>query len=379
MPRLLLVSSNVAQVGGVESYLEDLLFGLAPLGWDLHILTAHPLGETNPVVEKTHLQNVIVIDTSWLDRIDYAAATRTEISKLRPDIVMTYAYESPIMIVPNEFDCPVKIVEVVHNPLPWEGERIVRWHQYLDGVVAISQETFEFVDQLLYYLIRPRPLPLRLIRHGIRMPDFPARGLRPGSEPLRMIWFGRIVHDQKRVLDLIPICEGLERLNLQYQLTLLGSGSELPSLKEALGTTCRTGQVVFIPAVQRQEVFPLLFQQDIFLCTSDVEGGPLTLIESMACGVVPIATRIGGYSAEVIVDGRTGFHVDVADAPGFVDKIAYLDDRRALLRDLSRSCREFVATKFANARMARNTDSFLRLVLEEPARRPAPTLRPVPR
>ena len=142
---------------------------------------------------------------------------------MRPDVIITYAYEMPLAIVPNQFGCPVKIIEVVHNRQPFEARRIIRWHRYLSGVIAPSQDTFDFAKAVTRRVKQAVPLPVRLIRHGVAESAPLVRSARASSEPLRIIWYGRVLQDQKRVLDLIRICAALDARRIRYRLMVLGT------------------------------------------------------------------------------------------------------------------------------------------------------------
>ena len=71
----------------------------------------------------------------------------------------------------------------------------------------------------------------------------------------------------------------------------------------------------------------------MLVLSSDYEGLPLVLLEAMACGVVPVATRCPFGPSEVIDDGVTGLlaEMDVAD---LAEKMAWLmghdEERRAM-------------------------------------------------
>ena len=58
---------------------------------------------------------------------------------------------------------------------------------------------------------------------------------------------------------------------------------------------------------------------DAFCLTSNYEGLPISLLEAISCGVVPICTNVGGIS-DVIEDGVTGFLSNV-DKASYVDAI----------------------------------------------------------
>ena len=63
----------------------------------------------------------------------------------------------------------------------------------------------------------------------------------------------------------------------------------------------------------------------IFLSLSNLEGGPVPLIESMALGVIPISTSTG-FAPEFIKDGTNGYLLPLNPDPDFVvSKIVSVD------------------------------------------------------
>ena len=51
---------------------------------------------------------------------------------------------------------------------------------------------------------------------------------------------------------------------------------------------------------------------DVFISTSELEGGPIPLIEAMMCNVVPVATRTG-HATDIVKHGTNGFLFDPKD------------------------------------------------------------------
>ena len=120
-------------------------------------------------------------------------------------------------------------------------------------------------------------------------------------------------------------------------LVLVGLGpleDELRALARRLGIAER---VVF--AGSRDDVFALLPALDVFALSSRFEGLPIALLEAMASGVAPVATRVGGIP-EVITDGRDGVLVDPGD-PGALaaalTRVLADDDERARIAACARS------------------------------------------
>jgi glycosyltransferase involved in cell wall biosynthesis len=82
------------------------------------------------------------------------------------------------------------------------------------------------------------------------------------------------------------------------------------------------------------ETYPLYGLADVFVCASDVESLPRSVLEAMAFEVPVLATRVFGLP-ELIEDGSNGFlcdHSDVEELTRALDRILTMDDetRRAI-------------------------------------------------
>src|SRR5207249_1399653 len=63
------------------------------------------------------------------------------------------------------------------------------------------------------------------IRFGVEPPSGPVRVRKPRA-PLELGYVGRLSQPEKRVRDLVPLCEGLRRRGLDFRLRIAGSGEE---------------------------------------------------------------------------------------------------------------------------------------------------------
>ena len=78
---------------------------------------------------------------------------------------------------------------------------------------------------------------------------------------------------------------------------------------------------------------------EIWLAPSRSEGFGLPVLEAMACGVVPVATRAGGHEC-IIEEGVSGFLVPVGDDEAMAKRIALLLEDESLLRTMSGAAHE---------------------------------------
>lgn len=94
-------------------------------------------------------------------------------------------------------------------------------------------------------------------------------------------------------------------------------------------------------------------QADLVLITSSREGFPLTLMEGMAQGCVPVATAVGGIPGH-IRQLENGWLLPVDDeeavVAGLVAAIRRLDDERQLLAHLSQAAYRYAAMHFSGER-----------------------------
>ncbi|MFZ4683847.1 MAG: glycosyltransferase, partial [Terrimicrobiaceae bacterium] len=91
---------------------------------------------------------------------------------------------------------------------------------------------------------------------------------------------------------------------------------------------------------------------DVYMLASTHETGPLTLLEGMKGGLVPICGNIPCLVDEVIRDGQNGFLVPQDDPKAYVDAILRLHQDRPLLERLSAAAREIAATHYSEEAMA---------------------------
>ena len=91
-------------------------------------------------------------------------------------------------------------------------------------------------------------------------------------------------------------------------------------------------------APDRDALAKLYHALDLYLVTSREEGGPMTVMESMASGVPVVATRVG-MAPDLIVDGISGALVEVGDIAAIVRRaheLIDLPDSGAALRAVAR-------------------------------------------
>jgi len=127
----------------------------------------------------------------------------------------------------------------------------------------------------------------------------------------------------KRVLDCVRILAEVRR-KVPARLLMVGDGPDRGPAEHLARELKVDRHVVFLG--KQDHVERIIAQAHVLLLPSELESFGLVALEAMACGVVPVSTRVGGVP-ELITDGEDGY----LEAPG---DIAALSARAvALLTD----------------------------------------------
>jgi glycosyltransferase involved in cell wall biosynthesis len=116
----------------------------------------------------------------------------------------------------------------------------------------------------------------------------------------------------------------------------------------------------------RRDIADIYFASDVVALTSDNEGTPLSLIESLAAGTPVVSTEVGGV-ASVAVNGETALTVPPDQEGGLADAAARLLDDADLAEHLAQQGRQHVLKSFGLERLSDDLDSLYRRLLSERA------------
>ncbi len=154
------------------------------------------------------------------------------------------------------------------------------------------------------------------------------------TDTLRCVYVGSIT-EQKGCRYLFETARRI-KADGKYpiEFTVVGGYDPSNPLIECAKDYCRfTGYV--LPDRLKQ----ILLESDVFIFPSLADGFGFSVLEAMACGVVPISSRNAGVS-DLVEDGKSGFVIDPMDVDAMQALLAKLYDNRALLSQMSRAASE---------------------------------------
>ncbi len=140
----------------------------------------------------------------------------------------------------------------------------------------------------------------------------------------------------KRVSDVVDVFLKV-RETVDCQLVMIGDGPERKAMEARLQQSPYADDVTFLGVVdQAEQVLPFA---DVFLLPSNAESFGLAALEAQACGVPVVGYKAGGL-VEVVLDGETGYLLDVDDIDGMANaskEILTSKDLRSMMGEAARS------------------------------------------
>lgn len=117
-------------------------------------------------------------------------------------------------------------------------------------------------------------------------------------ENLHIISVGRL-SPEKCIDNLIYACNLLNEMGIDFSLKILGNGPEINKLIKLTKNFNLQTRINFLGLLPHKKVYEEMRKSDIFVLPSRIEGLPLALLESMALGLLVVATAVGDIDTAI--------------------------------------------------------------------------------
>jgi phosphatidylinositol alpha-1,6-mannosyltransferase len=213
----------------------------------------------------------------------------------------------------------------VWNPLPALVSRALRRAKI---VLAPSRYTAgKLVEVQGIPQEKVRLLPWPLSPDFVRMAAAPAELRPPPSFPKGrvVLTVGRWASSEryKGADALIQAVPALRNSSPDACLVAVGTGDDLPRLRQISADLNVANHVHFLEGLSRQELAACYARADVFALPSTGEGFGLVFLEAMAFGK-PVVGAAAGGATDLIEDGRNGFLVPPRDVAGLAQALERL-------------------------------------------------------
>ena len=234
----------------------------------------------------------------------------------------------------------VGIVGIAHADDVEHYEHCYRLGLYWNRIVAVSEVIRDGLAKINPVL----GSKTTVVHSGVPISPLPERDREPvtTSRPLRLVYTGRFTQRQKRIFDYVALAHRLDQSGIFFHLTLAGDGDEFARVKGELSSLIQRDIVDLPGRLDPKEIQALLNRSDVFLLLSEFEGLPISLLEAMERGCVPVVYDMKSGLSEVLEDGRNGYIVESKRLDCVMESVAKIAASTSLRQQLSEAARDTI-------------------------------------
>jgi glycosyltransferase involved in cell wall biosynthesis len=327
------------QVGGVETFLRHLADFFRDRGDTVVIVETQARGRWSGAFAAAGYQVRQVLPLLSWSRLHHVRRVAAALAGFDALILNdSPAAQAGLGLLPRQ----TAVVPVLHLALPQMVRNATGNAGEWDTMAAVSPATGAAA---LTQGIAPGRI--RVIPNGVPVPAaWPRRAGGGATAVVRAIYVGSLDDAQKGVLLLPEVLARVLAARRAVQLDVVGDGPDRAALAAAFRRECPGAAVALHGALSNERTLELMGAADVLLLPSRFEGLPLVLLEALARGVVPVASRLPGSTDFVVEDGASGILVAPGDAAGFARALAGLGDDRAQLSGMSQRAWETARDRF---------------------------------
>jgi glycosyltransferase involved in cell wall biosynthesis len=293
-------------ISGVTTWLVALIKDFLAKGWEVHCIVQHFGKHRNQgaLFKALHGEN---IQFHWLKGKSYAddSARKTlrYLEHIQPDLFFPQILVGFHHAALHGLKRGLPFLFTMHSddPLYWGLLDELSRQGFSGPVICVSEHLLQKAS-LLYPDIRFVCIP-----YGVDTTQGRASYC---NTPFRIVYSGRLVVEQKRILTVVSTMIGLCRKYPVIECSLLGEGNCRNRIVKMIAEAGLESRIHLKGRLGRDEVSRELNASQALLLLSDYEGLPLAVLEAMAVGVVPIARQIESGIPEIVREGETGYLVD---------------------------------------------------------------------
>lgn len=236
----------------------------------------------------------------------------------------------------------VRIYSVVHNDIEAYYDRQEFFYNYVDGFMCVSKkikETLKNVynidDRKIFYKETPviidKKNAKKIYTTDIKM-------------PIKLAYGGRLEKAQKQANKLLPLINYLEKYKVNYKLTIAGDGICYKMIKNFIEKNGYNQRVKLLGNLEHSKMAEFWNNADIFINLSKYEGMPVSMLEAMYFGNVPVVFEASGND-EFIQNNINGYIIKNNDCQKMSEIIKLLDNNRDLIVELGRKSKQIIKSK----------------------------------
>lgn len=318
--------------GGVLTVIRNLVQYRQHPEWKqlvIYTLDKKKFSAFNPMLPENIEQKILYYSGNW-----NFYHTAKKLSKLLPagdTVLIAHDWLELAMISNLGLNYPV--VQFLHGDYDYYYRLAQRNEAWVDSFICVSAS---IADEL------KKRMPERSndIQY-LRFPVPEVNGTRADPSTPELVFAGRC--DEAKGYHLLPLIDAaLQQKNIQAHWHIAGPGSDQPKAQQQW----KQSQVHFYGNLSQKELTALLLKSTAFVLPTLAEGMPLSVIEAMKAGSIPVVNDLNGGLRELVTNDVTGYRIPNNDPLIFAERIAAIAGDAEKRKKLSAAAVSFANTHF---------------------------------
>ncbi|MDQ7013059.1 MAG: glycosyltransferase, partial [Planctomycetota bacterium] len=193
----------------------------------------------------------------------------------------------------------VRVVAVHHSDIRYNDAVCAHYAPMLSAFVGVSAR----ITTRLGGMVPTRGPDVFGIPYGVEVPAGALRREPLAGRPVRLLYAGRMDHEQKRIGAMAVMADRLQQWGVRFELAMLGDG---PAAGDVDAMCARRPAARRFGPTPPAGVVAALEAADLFVLPSRYEGLSVALLEALARGCVPVLTPSESGTAQLVTDSVTG-------------------------------------------------------------------------
>lgn len=342
--KITFVAYGPSQINGPNIWLQRLLPQLAARGFKPHVIFLMNSNDQCPVIDNLEANGIPCTLLPAKQHVEHNIV----------DILAALQHDPPDLFIPN-LSVPayyaakwvkaagIPTVGILHSDDPFHHELINAFVSrgsdfLLSAVVCVSH----FIESLAKAEASPEVAVIHC-PYGVEIPAFTCA---PPGDILKLVYTGRLIQRQKRIFDVITATKTMLAHVPGVEAAFFGEDREQGKAIKTIDRLSAKAPMHYGGVLPFNDILKTLAQHHAFMLLSDYEGISIALMEAMACGLVPVCTRIESGTPDIIRHGENGILIDNRGSD-FVEAIRRLKEEDGLWTRLSKNARNTIEKEYS--------------------------------
>lgn len=317
-------------VGGVESVVRNLVTFVPPdLEVDIELILYNNVSSPRKAIAGIK-EGLATKRVSFHSQDNFYSIARKLKKATNKRVAVIVATDDVELVMLEIEKLKTRVVYLVLGDFNHYYKAAVRHEGVIDAYVAISKEIYNKLRDLLPERVAD------IKQYYFPTPPVYKEVAKTSGQYLKLIYVARL-EDSKNPLLLLKIDDILKASNIFVEWTIVGDGPERSQLEINIASRNNFKLTGFL---DNEKLHQLYLQHDLFVMTSFHEGLPVSLIEAMKTGLVPVISDIDGGVREIVSNRIDGYLCNPNAALEFANAIKDLHIDRIKLGEMEKKAED---------------------------------------